>query len=120
MPAPERPATQPSTCFPLAGLADAVRELERRGRSVRWDLSDCCGVTDVRLLVDTGGPAVSVEVLVPGPADCWWDAVRVKPASRLVWRGPQRECPGDQLTRFVEDLLTQDVEQLPGRYQLLG
>jgi hypothetical protein len=44
----------------------------------------------------------------------------VKPASRLVWRGPQVECPADQLAWFVEDLLTRDVEQLPGRYQLLG
>jgi hypothetical protein len=30
------------------------------------------------------------------------------------------ECPADQLAWFVEDLLTRDVEQLPGRYQLLG
>jgi hypothetical protein len=105
---------------PLAGLQRAARELEGRGRRVRWDVADCCGVPDVRLVVDGGGPLVSVEVLVPGPGDCWWDAVRVRPASRLVWRGPQMDCPGENLVWFVEDLLTRDVEHLPGRYQLLG
>jgi hypothetical protein len=59
-------------------------------------------------------------VLGPGPDDGWWDAVRVTPANRQVWRGPQVGCPADEPVRFVADLLTRDVEQLPGRYQLLG
>jgi hypothetical protein len=103
---------------PLAGLQGAARELERRGWCVRWDVGECCGVPDVRLVVDGG--EVSVEVLVPDPDDHGWDAVRVKPASRQVWRGPQHDCPADQLVWFVEDLLTRDVEHLPGRYRLLG
>jgi hypothetical protein len=105
---------------PLAGLQGAAGRLEARRWCVRWDVADFFGVPDLRLLVHGEQTTVSVEVLMPAPGDCWWDAVRVKPASRLVWRGPQVECPADQLAWFVEDLLTRDVEQLPGRYQLLG
>lgn len=111
-------STVPVAASPLAVVQCAARQLEARGWCLRWETSDCCGVPDLRLVVRNS--AVCVEVLVPGPDDGRWDAVRVKPASRQVWRGPEVACPPDQLVRFVEDLLTRDVEQLPGSYQLLG
>jgi hypothetical protein len=114
---PVAPTTPPGAP-PLAALQSAARQLETRGWCVRWDVAACCGVPDARLVVRNG--KVGVELLVPAPDEWAWDAVRVKPASRMVWRGPEPECAAEQLVRFVEDLLTRDVEQLPGRWQLLG
>lgn len=104
---------------PLAGLQGAARQLETRGWCVRWDVAECWGVSDVRLVVDGGGQP-AVEVLVPDSEEHGWDAVQVTPAGRLVWRGPGLDCASDQLVFFVEHLLTREVEHLTGRYRLLG
>ena len=109
----------------ICGLEDleVIREeLARRGRPTRLVRAQVQGEEDVRLQVGALR-ALVVELLGPFEdtvcGDCW-QAVRVEPASRVVWCGPLRACPVSTVVGFVEDLLGQDVERLSGRYRRLG
>jgi hypothetical protein len=103
------------------GLQELGEELQRRwdARLVRCHAG---GELDVRLEVSRpGGPAV--ELLGPwadAPCGDRWQAVRITPDGRVVWCGPSRSCSRAELTRFVEELLRRDPEQLAERYTPLG
>jgi hypothetical protein len=97
-------------------------ELNRRGWAARLTVTHLYGEVDIRLEV-RGDSVMTVELLGPSAGwetDACWDAVRIKPASRVLWRGPERDAGSGTMLRFLEDLLWRDVEELTGYYQRLG
>ena len=102
---------------------DICAELRWRGWGV--DLVDRPGSADseVHLTVRGSRDTLVVELFGPRtevPYDGCWEAIRIKPKSRVVWRGPPRTCERAELVRFVEDLMCRDVEELCGRYLRQG
>jgi hypothetical protein len=97
-------------------------ELSRRGWPTRLARSPVMGEVDVRLQVGAFG-ALMVELLGPfGDRPCGdrWQAVRITPGKRTVWCGPRRNCPPSEAIKFVEHLLSQEVQDVTGRYDPLG
>lgn len=97
-------------------------ELRRRGWGARVVRYRVGGEVDVRLRVSRSGSLV-VELLGPcGGLPCHerWEAVRIADGRRAVWCGPPHECPQDELTTFLEELLRRDDIHLAGRYTRLG
>jgi hypothetical protein len=97
--------------------------LTGRGWPAKLTSFGYCGEADLRLSIHRPDSAIAVEILTPTPhltEGGWWDAVRIKPASRLVWRGPDTASTPEGLLRFAEDLLSADMDELLGRYRLLG
>lgn len=103
----------------VRGLQALCEQLNRSGWPARLVRSSLCGESDVRLQVGRLGTALVVEVLgpfadrLPGGA---WQAVRITPRSRVVWCGPEHDCPPSELLVFVEDLLCRDLGDLLGRW----
>jgi hypothetical protein len=104
-------------------LMEVCAELRWRGWGV--DVVDRPGSADpeVHLRVRGSRDTLVVELFGPrteAPYESCWEAIRIKPKSRVVWCGPPRACERAQLVRFVEDLMCRDVEELCGRYLRLG
>lgn len=97
----------------MGALQDLCVELNQRAAVARMETSRICGEFEVRLQVMLLGSPVVVEVLGPWsglPTGECWDAVRIDPWSRVVWRGPAHCCSAGELLRFVEALLRRDVD----------
>lgn len=103
-------------------LHDVDGRLRARGWETEQTCGWVCGDADVRLLAGRpGGPAAELLGLCgDGPPDARWQAVRIAIDRRVVWSGPARTCPTDEVVRFVEDLLSRSVEELAVRYTRLG
>lgn len=101
-------------------LEELCVELNRRATMARMESGRLCGELDVRLQVMRLGSPVVVEVLGPwadaATGDCW-DAVRIDPAGRVVWRGPGRACGTGDLVRFVEALLHPEPDSAAAAYR---
>lgn len=98
-------------------------ELRRAGLVADVQVTFICGEPDIRLVVCGSGDDVSVELLCFPPAHLaarYWDAVRVQPDLREVWRGPRRECRPSELVSFIDALLSACRRALTDRYEVLG
>jgi hypothetical protein len=105
---------------------DQVHAVAEQLRQHGWEARVAChqviGDRDVRLEV-SGPEPPAVELLdawADAPCGDRWQAVRITRDSRVVWCGPSRPCPVDEIVTFVEELLQRTPTALARRYTALG
>jgi hypothetical protein len=127
---PAEPLRHPHVSGPVGRRAvrtatAACHLLRRRGWRTGLAEFRIAGESDVRLLAESPGGGMTVELLCPcsetsddvGP----WAAARIgSDAHRTVWCGPSRGCSAETLARFVDDLARLPDGALGSRYRRCG